>query len=257
MTPGLTKFANDDIVTASLVKMLASQGRVGSFELVSAIVDEVPFMGSPMRDAYEGISVVRGDRGSILSRPKQSTPKPRHSIDAVGALTFGLGGSSEVSVPLSRTIFQNGRPSTLMTSQFDLSNGAPALSKVSEPFAQWISLPPTSLTEPHLHLPLQPVTAPVRVLESFGNILRRVEVGGKSTPASAELEKSIGRIQDAIAQRLPGMRNPFSVWAVINPKPSTPISRRNWSVDQGLDQTEGILTEALRNGGRIFRLRKT
>ena len=258
MTPGLTKLVTEGSLATSLVQLLSPPGLNGTFQLVSAVVDEVPSLGRATRGAYEGISVLRGSAKSLFDTANHPAPRSRHDRDAVGALTFGLGDLSTVTLPLARTIFHNGKPSTLTASRYEVSStSSPKLQESEEPFEQRIDIPVVDPSNKvHLRLPIRPVTLPVQVTESFGNILRRVEVDGKNTPASAELEKSIGRIQDAIAQRLPGMRNPFSVWAVVKPKAGERAFSRNWSVDQGLDQPEGILSEAVHNGGRLFRLCK-
>lgn len=263
-SPGFTRLLDDAASAGRWAELLSSPGQGGHFHLVSAIVDHVPSVTRPSLVENEGISVLRGPSDVILPQLWNSSPaRERQDPDAVGALTFGLDDASSVTVPLSRTIFQNNRSSTLIASRFDLSGGSPRLTESKETYEQQINVPLQGHSgpsrHPHLWLPLKGLTQPRIVTESFGNILRRVQIDGSSSPASSELEASVDDIYKKIQSQLPpGVEVPvMGVWAVVNPTPGESAQARNWDIEN-LEEVDGKenLIRAIRNGGRTFKLCK-
>ena len=264
-TPGLTRLIDNEAFAAQLASLLSPKEHRSHFHLVSAIVDHIPSVSRrPLADD-EGISVLRGPSDLILPHLGNQPPSSRGAKerDAVGALTFRLSDSSSITVPLAQTIFQNGKPSTLRTARFDVSGNTPRLSESHETLGQHVNipLPPSGdgRQKPHLWLPLIPLTQPRVVTESFGNILRRLEVDGSSVPASSELEAAVDNIYKKMRKELPTDAEVplFGVWAVVNPTPGQSTAVRNWQVeDLENADSRASLAQAIRNGGRTFRLCK-
>lgn len=266
-SPGLTSLVDSEAFSRELVSWLGQED--GRFDLLSAVVDAVPTSSKASKTPSEGIAILRGPSDVIL--PQLENPKflrDRRDHDTVGALSLdGLGDSlsSTVSVPLSRTIFHNARPSTLIISRFDLSSEAPPqMVGKSEAVRQHINLAgagasdDSATKQPHLWLPLTAVSTPRKVTESFGNILRRLDYDGKSSPASAELEANIGSIRKAILDASPQVETALpGVWAVVDPEPGATLHARDWHVQLPEEADAGITIQALENGGRPFRLCKS
>ncbi|KAF4123538.1 V-type H+-transporting ATPase 16kDa proteolipid subunit [Geosmithia morbida] len=247
-SPGLTNIVVDnEAFTQELVSWLGEH-EGGQFHLLSAIVDGIPASLSSKKTPSEGIAVLRGPSDVIL--PQLGNPeflRDRRDHDTVGALSFsGLGdpSSSTIAVPLTRTIFHNARPSTLIASRFDLTTpGTPRLIESGEAVRQHINLADSTVSggkssrrQPHLWLPLTSVSSSRKVTESFGNILRRLDHDGKSSPASSELEANIGTIRKAILDASPEVETALpGVWAVVDPTPGETINFRNWQIDHPRD----------------------
>lgn len=251
---------------SELASFLSVPGQGHNFTILSAIIDHVPQGPAPNQLSAEGLSILRGPSDAIL--PSLGNPefaREKGDLDTIGALTFSLGDSNSVSVPLTRTIFHNGKPSTLVTSRYDLSSCAPRLTERSDAVRQHVRIPLAALSgsasaqAPHLWLPLRAVSSARNVTESFGNILRRLGFDGKSAPASSELEANIGSIRKAILDAAPQTEAAMpGVWAMVNPAPGTPAGPRDWHIyDHLMGDSSGNAAEAIRRGGRPFRLRKT
>ena len=265
-SPGLTRLVDNGAFAGRWAELLSPHGQGGNFHLVSAVVDHVPSVTRPSLAENEGIAVLRGPSEVLLPQLWNSTTPTRETSardTTVGALTFGLDDASQVTVPLAHTIFQNGKPSTLMASRFDLPGlGSPRLVESKETLQQQINVPLRSPSgnPPHLWLPLRELTQPRTATESFGNILRRLQIDGRSSPASVELEASVDDIYKDIQKKLPpGVEVPLmGVWAVVNPAPGKSATGSNWQVENLEDAgSKEKLIEAIRNGGRLFKLCKS
>ncbi|KAK2601741.1 hypothetical protein QQS21_004729 [Conoideocrella luteorostrata] len=220
-TPDLAKQLDDQDFTSSLVKLLSASAHICNFHLLCAIVDNVaPALGEPV--PMPGISVLRGELDTLLPQLWQQ-PDPSPEVmekDSVAALTFKVGMSSQ-TLPLTRTTFLNNRASTLLASRYNLTQGNPKLEEWGE--KQWqhvhvaIDRPAQSVADFSLWAPLSPVTRARKITKSFGNIVRGIDVNGKSTPASTELEDSVNRISmhRVAAEATSG---PMGVWALITPE---------------------------------------
>lgn len=263
VTPGLARLFNDDTFAKNWVNMLSLEKRDQPFHLVSAVVDSVSSTGSPDKKFSEGISMLSYSSGFMLPElHKPATPRAAEDKDAVAALKFDLENSTSVTVPLTRTIFLNGKPSTLITSRYDLSGSSPQLLESRDEQTQHISLPWTpshheTLPEMSSWLPMLPITPSRTVAESFGNILRRVEVDGASAPASSELEEAVAKIQEQLPEDAPRL---LGVWALVRPKSAADHSPgMDVTMDfsgKNINQTSAYMGEQLKNGARIYKLRK-
>lgn len=185
-----------------------------------------------------GISVLRGDLDSLLPKlwqPDQpDTPVDKFERDSVAALTFKVGLSTQ-TLPLTRTTFLNNRASTLLTSRYDLSQGTPKRKQTRD--KQWqnvhveIDQPAQSVADFGLWAPLSPVTRARKLMESFGNIVRGIEAGGKPVPASTELEDAVNSMF-AHQRTAATTSGPMGVWALITPDKSQTSS---WSAENAPD----------------------
>ncbi|GAO13828.1 hypothetical protein UVI_02004510 [Ustilaginoidea virens] len=222
-TPTLFKHVNDPAFTLELAKLLSAAAETRHFHLLCAIVDCIaPAPGEPV--PAPGVSVLRGELHSLMPRLWQPEPPLRaFDKDSVAAVTFRAGSSLQ-TLPLARTTFLNSRPSTLLAGRFDVSGGSPRLKQAMHKQWQQVNVwsadpgvgPDTGMG---LWAPLSPVTRPRRIVDSFGNIVRGVDVEGKPTPASTELEDAINRIH---GHRLAAEASagPMGVWALVSPASS-------------------------------------
>ncbi|KOS19495.1 hypothetical protein ESCO_000780 [Escovopsis weberi] len=230
VSPSFARSLDDQDFMSHLVSALSGSAEVENFHVVSAIVDHVaPSLGSfePIR----GISVLRGHLDDML--PQLWEPAPPGvggDADAASALTFGLGAAS-VTLPLAKTPFLNSRPSTLLTSLYDLSGGRPSLAHLADKRSQKIAWSTrqglNKVSDLGLFAPLVPLTAPRAVTESFGNIVRRISAGSESVPASTELELAVNTLHEkgVLSEYGPG---PVSVWAVVTPNGQESDAVADW-----------------------------
>ncbi|KJK82942.1 hypothetical protein H634G_01070 [Metarhizium anisopliae BRIP 53293] len=221
-TPDLTKQLDDQEFISGLVKLLSASASIRDFHLLCAVVDNIaPALGDVV--PLQGISVLRGNLDSLLPQLwHPNTPREKADKDSVAALTFSVG-KSNVTLPLTRTTFHNNRASTLLSNRYSLAQGQPELKDRKE--TQWqhvqiaLNQPVQSTTDLGLWAPLSPVTRARKITESFGNIVRGIEIGGKSTPASTELEDSVNTML-ANRKATESDQGPMGVWAVITPETS-------------------------------------
>ncbi|KAG6112880.1 hypothetical protein E4U14_001896 [Claviceps sp. LM454 group G7] len=228
---------DDPKFNAELVNVLSASENQKDFHLVCAIVDSIaPARGESL--PLPGISVLRGELDSLLPQLWQPDP-PLEKLerDSVAALTFKVGLSAQ-TLPLTRTTFLNNKASTLLISRHDMSGGSPKLEQRTE--KQWqpvhvqIDQAAHSAAAFDLWAPLSPVTRARKVTASFGNIVRGIEVDGKSIPASTELEVAVNSIfehQSSTAETTPEA-GPMGVWALITPDQSQTSA---WTADSAPD----------------------
>lgn len=239
------------------------------FHVLAAVVDNIA-PPQTLNEPLQGISVLRGQLDAILPNLWQPAP-PRAKDDAekVGALTFHLGTPS-VTMPLANTTFQNHRRSTLIASCFDLTQDGPRLSRREEKQWQHVRTPlhdqPQSLSDLRLWNPLVPLTQPRVINESFGNIIRRIQVGNESAPASTELEPAV---EELFKRRSPETQGPMGIWATITPpsgsldcaghssKPDpNPIATFDGtqSTQDLVKSTSDYIEQLYQQGGRLYRI---
>jgi hypothetical protein len=198
--------------------------------------------------------------------------KPIDANAATSAISFDMGRVS-VTLPLANTIFHNERPSTLLAHRFQVAEGTTRLIQTAEKQAQHVTLSsgpkPQSIGDINLHVPTTvPLTAPRKVLSSFGNIAKGVEIDGQNTPASTELEHVLNtcRVNPAFMPYI------FTgVWAVVTPE-SYPTERlrsiynglAKWDAkgvnleasQEELGRTSAEIHNVLSHGGRILKICK-
>lgn len=263
-TPGLTKQLESSGFVGELTRLLSGPAHAGHFDVLCAVVDHV----APARatsGAMGGISVLRGRLDDTLPglwRPPP--PRSKEDADSLSALTFDLG-SSRVTLPLARTTFQNGRTSTLLASRFDMAHGSPRLVQQGEKHAQRItvslSAPLQSTSGLRLWAPLSPITRARVVTESFGNIVKGVQVDGKTAPASTELEEAV----NAMFEHRPASdaaSGPMGVWAMIAPNADaesapdpTPMLQGKPVTRDAVEKTAQYLERVFKSGGRLYQIR--
>lgn len=206
-----------------------------------AVVDNItPALGDVT--PLQGISVLRGHIDTLLPQLWQpGPPREKADKDSVAALTFGMGMST-LTLPLTRTTFLNNRTSTLLSSRYDLSQDKPEIKDRNEKQWQHVNIafdrPPSSVADLGLWAPLSPVTRARRITESFGNIVRGIDVGGKSTPASTELEDSVN-IMFEHRKPTQSYQGPMGVWALITPDIPEADSLLNANAPDPADVLEG------------------
>lgn len=198
----------------------------GEISVLAAVVDGL----SPSRQFGEpqsGFSVLKGYTESLLPsfwdmgqrNYESSSPS---SISMLLDPFSGDKRSLQVTVPLANTIFQNGRPSTLLASRWQKqASGSFTLAQLEERTSQVI-LP--SITGRDLitraSVPLLPISTPRKVVAGLGNIIRQVEIDGQPSPASKELEANVPKLLDARSQADPDfVPGPIGVWALVLPEP--------------------------------------
>ncbi|OHW95497.1 hypothetical protein CSPAE12_05915 [Colletotrichum incanum] len=207
-------------------------------------------------------------------QPKSSRESKLQTAISFHFSTYGEYATKvNCTLPLANTIFQNGLQSTLLASRWRRSGPRTALelAHVTEKQSQDVTC-----WDPHrdvavfIESPLVPITAPRKILTGLGNIIRQVEVDGKETPASAELEKAVNELY---ARRTkeghefpPG---PVGVWAIVLPPGprQTPDLEllQQWSESSDRVHTvyeeweealesKRLVQKLLRHGGRVYKI---
>ncbi|KAK3337130.1 hypothetical protein B0T19DRAFT_411586 [Cercophora scortea] len=226
---------DDDAFVSRLLAPLrdaASQDTSPATELsiLSAVVDGVPQneVGSPR--SGEGIAILRGSLDALLPG-LWKTAESQLSSDGGGggaqpSIEFHVppirddSRPLQVTVPLANTIFNTGRSHTLFASRWQIGPGAqPRLVALVEKSSQVIVPGKLSAGASSVAVPLVPVTEARKIVTGLGNILRQVEIDGKPTPASKELEAVIPMLLQARAKESGEQpTGPTGVWALIYPE---------------------------------------
>lgn len=229
-TPDFAKDLENTDIMGNFARLMAGSADVGRFHVLSAVVDHLAAPIGSLRP-LQGISVLRGHLDDMLPHLwQQQPPKSKDDADSVSALTFSLGDPA-LTLPLARTTFHNNRGSTLLSSEFDLTQSTAQLARHTEKHSQFVrvSLDDDLKSLAHLDMwaPLMPLTQPRTVTESFGNIVRGIEVDGTTIPASTELEDIVNALhkQNAESGVLSG---PVGVWAMVTPNPDTSGALEEW-----------------------------
>ncbi|UKZ77164.1 hypothetical protein TrVFT333_004883 [Trichoderma virens FT-333] len=116
--------------------------------------------------------------------------------------------------------------------------------------------------------PLMPLTQPRTVTESFGNIIRGIEVDGTTIPASTELEDIVNALHKQNTQS-GVLSGPVGVWAMVIPNPETSGALDDWleeapepisvlpDVDDIRDTVKATgqhLKKLYSHGGRLYKI---
>ncbi|KAG6009507.1 hypothetical protein E4U21_002143 [Claviceps maximensis] len=235
-SPDFVDHLDDSSFNSELVNVLSAGENTKDFHLLCAIVDNIaPAPGEPF--LLPGISVLRGELDSLLPQLwEPDSPVEKFERDSVAALTFKIGLSSQ-TLPLTRTTFLNNKTSTLLISRHNLSGGNPRQEERAEKTWQQVHVQvdpfARSVADFGLWAPLSPVTPARKITASFGNIVRGIEVGGKSIPASTELEAAV----DSIFQhqkKAETTTGPMGVWALITPEQSQTSA---WTAENAPDSS--------------------
>lgn len=201
-----------------------------NFQVLAGVVDGL----SPAPKGGEmqhGFSVLFGRIGGITpdlwpqsANERQTTgteTEPSH-------LTVMLGGpgSPSLTVPLANTLFQTGRRSTLLASEWSSTRSRQTrwfdykLVRSAEKRHAVINVfGLTSGRKTAFRVPLLPITHPRKILEGLGNILAKVDIDGQPAPASQELQANIPRWLEVLRSQVgAGHVRGVGVWALVIPK---------------------------------------
>lgn len=249
-TPSFATWLENDVFMTELLETTLGTRSRNLLEhvlikVVAAVVDRLPppdHNGSPGK---EGFAVLYGPPPFVL---------PDYRWDdyiAVGSQSsivfsfnrkYNSGGTrciqsprcsprmtpKSIVLPLAKTIFQNGRESTLITSSWRKTSGSLMLKRVTQPGRIYKG----RASERILVLPIGssilaqvkgiPLTMPRQAVSSMGNVIRQLRVndsGKQVIPASHELEANISRyVQPPKA---------VSVWAEVTLGRPTPYEEAN------------------------------
>lgn len=264
-TPEFAKMVYDKDFIQSLTKTLAGSGDVESFSLLCGVVDHIaPTLGS--YSPAPGISVLRSHQSHILPYMWQpESPLSESDADTVSALSFSLGDRS-LALPLARTTFHNSRASTLVASKLNCSSSsAPTLDQQVDKRSQHAFLPiqADQVNTTRLWAPLVPLTARRILTESFGNIIRTIDVDGQAIPASTELESVVNTLysQGNSAKLSPGGEG---IWALVVPPADTTALDETRGPGSILEDNSGMqmlalttmeyVQDAYASGGRLYKI---
>lgn len=192
-----------------------------------AVVDGLPpaptISGKDFEASVEGFAFMVGDHKRFLPDLFTIEDEPARSDNV--ALTFSFDSradapptlDNDVIVPLSNTLFRNGRKATLLAGGWQRNSASdffePVLS-MSKESQQIIPSHNMQAARVHVTAPLVPLTPGRRVINSLGNIVRKItDKDNNSQPASQELEKGIAAYLKSknIKERA------VSVWALVVP----------------------------------------
>lgn len=233
-TPTFTRWLTDQSFMSALLATFAQ----GDIKVLAGVVDDL-HAPKPSSGPVAGFSVLQGNAEELL--PSFGTPaKPPKVREAPrpGGLQFSLPWHGKdplsLNMPLSNTVFQNGRDSTLLACTWSPQPGSTfALAHTAEKTRQQIAL---NGAPPSLSVPLIPVTPPRRILGCLGNIVSQIEIDGAPVPASTELENEVQGVYDQreAAGNLGSEGMPVDIWALV----STPESTVTAEVEDVLDSLE-------------------
>ncbi|EAQ92726.1 hypothetical protein CHGG_00961 [Chaetomium globosum CBS 148.51] len=236
VSQSLAGWLHDDAFVARMLTasgMTSGQGE--EISVLAAAVDQVPAYDRRI-DAFsssEGISVLRGETSKLL--PSSFEPELATEADSRPSLLFQRSPANlaelAVHVPLAKTLFSSGSPTTLVESRW-LANThqPPRLTQKLNRTSQTVVLPiedlqfeaPNPLTTVRPHL--VPVTSPALVLRSLGNILSQIEVDGRPSPPSQQLEYIIPKLLRAPRRLRDDSSHDeahIAVWALVMPPSRT------------------------------------
>ncbi|KAF6840776.1 6-phosphogluconate dehydrogenase [Colletotrichum musicola] len=251
----------------------------GELNVLAAAVDGLhplhPFGGIP-----HGFSFYHGSHDVILPNLwRDNQPKVQRDSKMQAAIKVHLNSMNQTpsttacTLPLANTIFQNGLQSTLLASRWRRSGAESPLELTRIAMQQSQDLVfsvGSTASATTLEAPLVPITAPRKILAGLGNIISQIEVDGKPTPASKELEIAVTQLFDRRTKEghefPPG---PVGVWAVVVPPATTQVRDigllQEWSnrIDEKSTaedewkqvlETRSLVQEFLGNGAMVYRI---
>ena len=184
----------------------------------------------------------RGSIGSDLDRdaaitvevPPLAGSSQTSSSTGSTSTSTSSNASLRVTLPLSNTIFQNGRRSTLLASLWKHSgpDGGVERQLVESREHQLVVVPPiapaTATIEGNMQVsaPLFALSEPLKIASGLGNIVRQVydQDTGKPIPAARQLEADIPALLAARRKAIPGLENgALAVWGLVIPEKAMPF----------------------------------
>ncbi|KAF5656434.1 v-type c subunit family [Fusarium circinatum] len=268
-TPQYAQWLSKNEFLSEFVDMLSGSDGTGEFHTLAAVVDHIA-PPVPSNKPIQGISILRGNLDGILPGLwTEAPPKEWSDGGKVSALTMDLG-SPHITIPLTNTTFQNHRTSTLIISRYDLSAGSPKLiEQTDKKHLQKVTIPVqkrlSSINDLDIWAPLVPLTQPRVVTESFGNIVRRVDIEDESVPASTELEPAVDELH---ASKSDLVQSPMGIWAMITPPTFVqsggsspyvnPDPEATFTDGQSITELTAVTSDQLgilyRQGGRLYQV---
>ncbi|ROV99960.1 hypothetical protein VMCG_06256 [Cytospora schulzeri] len=242
VSPRHASWLDDKSFMADLVASLEGASDVGpKFHLVAAVVSGLS-PRAPSRELQEGFSIQVGSRNGLVpdlwarTSPEVDPPSLPQRADSEPSSALSILLPRQITskearitltLPLANTLFQNGRRSTLLVSEWRQAKGPGPhkslfeLVRMAEKRSQVIDLPASVVADKvNIRAPLVPITYPRKVLEGLGNILAKIEISGVSSPASKELQTNIPRLLETrgVLSRSEAAAGRLGVWAVVYPK---------------------------------------
>ena len=237
-----TSTCTTDLDVSSLAPGIGDDEREGiSLLAVSSAAGSLSVIVRPMlAGTHPGGGAERSERPPSLSLRMPPEGKDHALINR------------RLDVRLANTLFHTGHESTMVASDWTSAVEARQWICHGQDRCIQVELDLTHHDESRmrwsadLRVPLTPLTPPRRIVESFGNILRRLEVDGDgqtSVPASQELELAL----DAYLIDHGLQAQPVNVWAFIVPR-----RRRPWTADVAWDGSD--VARSIHAGARLHRV---
>lgn len=227
--------------------------QIPTIHVLAAVVDGL-CPRYPNREMQEGFSIQLGkmptllpglwDETNMVPKSLESNHKPSHLSLFFNRTARGQDTLS-VTLPLANTLFQTGRRSTLLASEWTANGPASdsvrspmRLLRMAEKRTQSVDL---SLIDDRqnflVRCPLVPITRPRMIIEGLGNILAKVDIEGEPSPASKELQVNIpqwiqARQSQPNSDHAPG---PVGVWALVIP--GQLITKHDSNIGSALPET--------------------
>ena len=202
-------------------------------DILVAVVDSVrvpqDFTDPP---PSEGLAIMTGDSAQELLPDlwEEGTTAPENPGDIIktdkASLEFHLPPITDderplhVTLPLANTVFTNGRPHTMFAARLTSEpETTPTFTHLIEKSSQTILTGRGPRYYSSISSPLVPITQARKIVTGLGNILRQVEINGKPTGASKELEEYIPDFLEARSHPTNRVEErPLTVWAAIYPE---------------------------------------
>lgn len=233
VTPGLAHLLGpeSDFTASAMAKCFGThESRGRELRSISGIVDKVvgqAYKGNMKAGSAEGLAYFLTHSKNIAVR-QNSTADPAKSVAQlqlqfayssfcrINAVEGTWVGDTFLNLPLANTFFINGRSTTLMESMWTTPKAE------QEP---WQKLNTTELSLLTIHTRRPPrgyidggaplkMMAPWRPIKSaLGNVIREVDVDGKTVPASSELESAVETMRKHKTIQSP----PLQIFAIVKP----------------------------------------
>ncbi|EEY18566.1 conserved hypothetical protein [Verticillium alfalfae VaMs.102] len=195
----------DKTFMANLLESFSSKsakvdGDAAEINVLTAAVDGL-WPEYPLLPARHGFSIISGPLDHLLPglwTQVNASPAPVKGQPEKAALTFRVnkadanvgGNATTITLPLANTIFQNSRPFTLLASRWRREGPGSSLAMadmVTSPSREVVCTgSDAAATTPCILM--NPITAPRTIVSGLGNIVRQIDMDGKTVPASQELE---------------------------------------------------------------------
>ena len=245
VTPVHFPAINEEFINLILNKHVKRRSADQEAHILLGVVDKIGFtifqkkwfretaVDTHLANGVEGISIAvlrkRAAAPDLWSDLQDINTGDGARDQRYGNLIFDIRtveSSTKVRLPLAKTIFLNGRPSTLIAQRWHVKSWEEADQKPHQLVEEKALLDYTvilhflSPVEPPLmkdvHSRLQPITQPRKVGQVVGNVIRTIrseQDGSEEIPASQELEAAV-RLE--IAENHLSQKKP-QVWAMIRP----------------------------------------